>query len=84
MRYAVRCRDSEIARTGDAFGRYVSDVLGMNEEGAPATLEGAYVQLVETCTGHPAVTEQAGIGAGGLWLAPRLGGLLHQSDGNAS
>lgn len=41
----------------------------------PALITGLRVDTVESVAGSPAVTEAAGLGTHGVWLAPRLCGL---------
>lgn len=80
-RYEVTSDGSLLGETDERFGKYVCDVLGRKGQRAPKVLDGAHVQLVETRTGHPAAGEQLGLGAAGMWLAPRLGGLVELDAG---
>jgi hypothetical protein len=41
----------------------------------PRLITGARLDCVESVAGDPAETERAGLGAHGVWLAPRLCGL---------
>ncbi|MGU3292507.1 UvrD-helicase domain-containing protein [Williamsia sp. M5A3_1d] len=74
---------AEIGVTGKSFGRYINYEFGyrFRDKGWEGiSVEGLRLTSVETAAGDPRVTEAAGLGPSGLWLVPRLGGLVAPVD----
>ncbi|MEK8070724.1 ATP-dependent helicase [Rhodococcoides navarretei] len=74
---------SEIGMTGKQFGRYMNYEFGyrFKDEGWDGiTIEGMRLTSVETAAGDPRLGESVGLGPSGLWLIPRLGGLVAPVD----
>ncbi|MFC4035739.1 UvrD-helicase domain-containing protein [Streptomyces polygonati] len=77
--YAVVVRGQRIAVVSE---RFRTDLARMLHRGAhteaqkwPPVITGVRVDCVESVAGSSAVSEHAGLGAQGVWLAPRLCGL---------
>lgn len=64
------------ARTNEEFGRSVRKLFTIRNSGFPMVMNGATVMTVESVTGSPEVCAEAGLGESGIWLAPRLSGLV--------
>jgi hypothetical protein len=72
-------RDAEgvaFARTDEEFGRNLKKLFTIYNSAYPMVLHGATVMTVESVTGSPEVCSEAGLGESGIWLAPRLAGLV--------
>ncbi len=79
-RYVLRTDEGTvIGRTGPGFAHDLRRHLGFSKtrgEQWPEGFIGARVTSVECATGHPEETKLAGLGSSGMWLVPRLTGLI--------
>ncbi|MEP9394530.1 UvrD-helicase domain-containing protein [Gordonia sp. VNK1] len=68
----------ELGITNEWFGRAVADEFGyrFRDGWDGAAIEGLRLVAVETVAGDPRLTEDAGLGSSGLWLVPRVFGLV--------
>jgi DNA helicase-2/ATP-dependent DNA helicase PcrA len=64
-----------IGRTTDDFGSAFAKLFKIKPGTWPAELVDLMLASVETIAGDPRFTEEAGLGAGGFWLLPRVVGL---------
>ncbi|MDI3213226.1 UvrD-helicase domain-containing protein [Arthrobacter sp. AL12] len=81
-RYVLATRDGRvIGRTSQSFGYDFKRSFGFKYSRNwrwPAGFTGARVTSIECATGHPEETRLSGLGASGMWLVPRLTGLIRQ------
>ncbi|MHA7209662.1 UvrD-helicase domain-containing protein [Arthrobacter sp. MDT1-65] len=79
-RYVLRTEEGTvIGRTGPGFAHDLRRHLGFSRargEQWPAGFTGARVTSIECATGSPEETKRVGLGASGMWLVPRLTGLI--------
>ncbi|MEU4376957.1 UvrD-helicase domain-containing protein [Pseudonocardia alni] len=77
--YRILLEGIDIGRTSDGFGTALFRFLGGHAKYTPkrypGRIERVRIDAVETVAGSVASGERAGLGAAGVWLAPRLGGL---------
>ncbi|MGW5524842.1 UvrD-helicase domain-containing protein [Gordonia sp. NPDC003950] len=68
----------ELGITNEWFGRAIADEFGyrFRDGWDGAVIEGLRLVAVETVAGDPRLTEDAGLGSSGLWLVPRVFGLV--------
>ena len=68
----------ELGITNEWFGRAVADEFGyrFRDGWDGAVIEGLRLVAVETVAADPRLTEDAGLGSSGLWLVPRVFGLV--------
>lgn len=75
--YTAWAEDGPLGTTHETLGFYICEALGRDDPASwPPTLRGARVDMVETVLGAPLTSESAGLGGSGMWLAPRLVGLV--------
>ena len=81
-RYVLTTSDGrEIGRTSQQFGYDLKKTFGFAYSRNwkwPAGFTGARVTSIECATGHPEETRLSGLGSSGMWLVPRLTGLIRQ------
>ena len=66
-----------LGRSSESFNNAFNTVFGRRGGGAfPGRLFGLTLVSVETVAGEPQKTEQLEVGVSGLWLAPRITGLV--------
>lgn len=68
-----------IGRTSQSFSYALKKNLGfqgMRSQAWPTGFTGARVTSIECATGHPEETKLTGLGSSGMWLVPRLTGLI--------
>ncbi|OWM10965.1 hypothetical protein B7435_02180 [Mycolicibacterium peregrinum] len=66
-----------LGRTSEAFNTAFNTVFGRRDGGVfPGRLFGLTLVSVETVAGEPRKTERLDVGRSGLWLAPRITGLV--------
>lgn len=79
-RYVLQTPEgTPIGRTSIGFGYALKKAFswpGSRSWEWPPGFEGARITSLETATGNPEETEAAGLAASGLWLVPRLTGLI--------
>lgn len=64
------------ARTTEQFGRELRRIFTIGNAGWPTIINGATVMSIESVVGSPEFSEDAGLGESGIWLVPRLAGLV--------
>lgn len=64
------------ARTTEQFGREVRRIFTIGGARWPTIINGATVMSIESVVGSPEISEEAGLGESGIWLVPRLAGLI--------
>jgi hypothetical protein len=70
-----------LGRTSQSFGYDLKKIFGFKYSRNwkwPVGFTGARVTSIECATGHPEETRLSGLGASGMWLVPRLTGLIRQ------
>ncbi|WP_141215867.1 UvrD-helicase domain-containing protein [Rhodococcus sp. WWJCD1] len=65
-----------LARTTEQFGREMRRIFTIGGARWPTIIKGATVMSIESVVGSPEISEEAGLGESGIWLVPRLGGLI--------
>lgn len=78
-RYVLTTSDGKvIGRTSPAFAYALKKNFGFKTRSHewPAGFTGARVTSIECATGHPEETKLTGLGSSGMWLVPRLTGLI--------
>lgn len=77
-RYVLSTDDGQIiGRTSQAFAfSFKRSFANSRSWKWPRGFEGARIISIETATGHPSETVASGLGASGMWLVPRLTGLI--------
>lgn len=66
-----------LGRTSESFNMAFNTVFGRRDGGVfPGRLFGLTLVSVETVAGEPRKTERSDVGRSGLWLAPRITGLV--------
>lgn len=79
-RYVVATSDGRIiGRTSQSFAFALKKSFGLQysrKQAWPSGFTGARVTSIECATGHPEETKLAGLGSSGMWLVPRLTGLI--------
>ncbi|MHA7292467.1 UvrD-helicase domain-containing protein [Arthrobacter sp. HLT1-21] len=82
-RYQLTTDDGKvIGRTSTSFAYAFKNSLGFRKGGSfqwPAGFTGARVTSIECATGHPEETKLTGLGSSGMWLVPRLTGLIKRT-----
>jgi len=76
--YLFASEDGRIlGRSSESFNVAFNAAFGRKNSSAfPGRLFGLTLVSVETVAGKPGKTEEHGLGASGLWLAPRITGLV--------
>lgn len=64
------------ARTTENFGRELRRIFTIGSARWPMVLNGGTATSIESVVGSPEISEDAGLGESGIWLVPRLAGLL--------
>ncbi|WP_284981228.1 UvrD-helicase domain-containing protein [Arthrobacter sp. efr-133-TYG-118] len=81
-RYVLTTGDGRVlGRTSQSFGYDFKKCFGFKYSRNwkwPAAFTGARVTSIECATGHPEETRLSGLGSSGMWLVPRLTGLIRQ------
>jgi DNA helicase-2/ATP-dependent DNA helicase PcrA len=79
-RYTLTVSDGrEIGRTSQSFAYGLKQSFSSKYNRTyvwPDAFTGARVTSIECATGHPEETKLAGLGSSGMWLVPRLTGLI--------
>lgn len=79
-RYVLTTGDGTvIGRTSPSFAYALKKNFGFKSNRShewPAEFTGARVTSIECATGHPEETKLTGLGSSGMWLVPRLTGLI--------
>jgi DNA helicase-2/ATP-dependent DNA helicase PcrA len=79
-RYTLTTSDGRVlGRTSQSFAYALKRNLGFKGHRGqewPIAFTGARVTSIECATGHPEETKLAGLGSSGMWLVPRLTGLI--------
>lgn len=79
-RYVLTTSDGKIiGRTSPSFAYALKKNFGFKSNRShdwPAGFIGARVTSIECATGHPEETKLTGLGSSGMWLVPRLTGLI--------
>jgi DNA helicase-2/ATP-dependent DNA helicase PcrA len=79
-RYKLTTSDGRvIGRTSQSFAFALKKNFGFKGNRGqewPTAFTGTRVTSIECATGHPEETKLAGLGASGMWLVPRLTGLI--------
>lgn len=78
--YKILHQDRIVGITSKDFGKALYDTLHVNAGWVvnwPIVLSGLRVEGIDTVAGTPAAGQNAGLGAHGLWLRVRPGGLAH-------
>ena len=77
-RYLLRLSGGElVGRTTDKFGYAMKKAYSIRPGGNwPARFTGTRITSIECATGSPEDTRYAGLGDSGMWLLPRLTGLI--------
>lgn len=78
-RYELSTNDGRVlGRTSVPFAYALRKNLGFGNRQPkwPAAFTGARVTSIECASGHPEETRLAGLGSSGMWLVPRLTGLI--------
>nr|WP_296777397.1 ATP-dependent helicase [Rhodococcus sp. (in: high G+C Gram-positive bacteria)] len=65
-----------LARTTEPFGRELRRIFTIGNARWPTIIDGATVMSIESVVGSPEISEGAGLGESGIWLVPRLAGLV--------
>ncbi|MFC9998111.1 UvrD-helicase domain-containing protein [Nocardia sp. NPDC127526] len=65
-----------IGRSSESFGTAFLKAFGLGGRPLPKKLTGLSVVSVETVAAEPRMTEQTGLGGSGMWLVPRIAGLV--------
>lgn len=73
--YSLVVDGNPIGRTGESFGDDFAKAFKVRRGVWPAEISDLMLVSVETTTGDPRLSEQAGVGPGGFWLVPRVVGL---------
>ncbi len=77
--YAILSAGRPIGEVSERFRKDLHRLLKLNAgwevKRWPGRITGLRLDCVEAVAGSSAATDRAGLGAGGAWLAPRLGGL---------
>ncbi|OPX17057.1 UvrD-helicase domain-containing protein [Gordonia sp. i37] len=73
--YALTANGRPIGHTTDEFGEDFSATFKVRPGQWPAALTDMVLVSVETVAGDPNIAVEAGAGAGGFWLVPRVAGL---------
>ncbi|MET9199599.1 UvrD-helicase domain-containing protein [Gordonia sp. NPDC003585] len=68
----------ELGVTNEWFGRAIADEFGyrFRDGWDGVVIDGLRLVAVETVAGDPHLTEEAGLGSSGMWLVPRVFGLV--------
>lgn len=78
--YKLLTEDNEIiGKTSDSFGYGLKKSFAFKNRRNwtwPRGFSGGRVISIECATGHPEYTKSAGLGTSGMWLVPRLSGLI--------
>lgn len=75
--YLVKDSDGvAFARTSEQFGRDIRRIFMIGNARWPTILNGATTMSIESVAGSPEVSDELGIGDSGIWLVPRLAGLV--------
>lgn len=79
-RYVLTTSDGRvIGRTSQSFAYALKKNFGFkgsHGQAWPSGFAGARVTSIECATGHPEETKLTGLGSSGMWLVPRLTGLI--------
>jgi DNA helicase-2/ATP-dependent DNA helicase PcrA len=79
-RYVLTTSDGRvIGRTSQSFAYATKGNFGFKgsrNQAWPSGFTGARVTSIECATGHPEETKLTGLGSSGMWLVPRLTGLI--------
>lgn len=79
-RYVLTTSDGRlIGRTSQSFAYALKKSFGLQysrNQAWPSGFTGARVTSIECATGHPEETKLTGLGSSGMWLVPRLTGLI--------
>lgn len=79
-RYELTTTDGRrLGRTSQSFAFALKKNFGFKGNRSqewPTAFTGARVTSIECATGHPEETKLAGLGSSGMWLVPRLTGLI--------
>lgn len=79
-RYKLTTSDGRVlGRTSQSFAYALKKNFGFKGNRGqewPIAFTGARVTSIECATGHPEETKLAGLGSSGMWLVPRLTGLI--------
>lgn len=79
-RYVLKTSHGRIlGRTSQPFGYALKNAFkfkGSRTWNWPPAFSGARVTSIESATGHPEETKVTGLGSSGMWLVPRLTGLI--------
>ncbi|WP_143111479.1 UvrD-helicase domain-containing protein [Arthrobacter sp. ov118] len=79
-RYELTASDGRrLGRTSQSFAYALKKNFGFKGNRSqewPIAFTGARVTSIECATGHPEETRLAGLGSSGMWLVPRLTGLI--------
>ncbi|MFE4230359.1 UvrD-helicase domain-containing protein [Arthrobacter sp. NPDC056886] len=79
-RYVLSTNDGRVlGRTSQSFAFALKKNFGFRGNRGqewPTAFTGARVTSIECSTGHPEETKLAGLGSSGMWLVPRLTGLI--------
>ncbi|MGM9472468.1 UvrD-helicase domain-containing protein [Pseudarthrobacter sp. YS3] len=79
-RYVLTTSDGRIiGRTSQSFASALKKSFGLQysrNQAWPSGFTGARVTSIECATGHPEETKLMGLGSSGMWLVPRLTGLI--------
>lgn len=82
-RYVLTTGDGGvIGRTSTSFAYALKNSFGFRNSRSyqwPAGFTGARVTSIECATGHPEETKLTGLGSSGMWLVPRLTGLIKRT-----
>ena len=74
--YKVVWRDLDIGMMSERFGVQLMSVLKASSKWQyPKRIEGLSIDAIRTIGGDSLITNQEGLGPGGAWLAPSVGGL---------
>lgn len=76
-RFAVRHGGRVVGRTSAEFGVGLATMLhsAWSNSRLPDSIEGIFVEGLDTVAGHIGAGREAGLGPSGLWLRPRVAGL---------
>ncbi|MGO4245661.1 UvrD-helicase domain-containing protein [Paenarthrobacter sp. RAF54_2] len=79
-RYTLTTSDGRVlGRTSQSFAYALKQNFGFKGHRGhewPSAFTGARITSIECATGHPEETKLAGLGSSGMWLVPRLTGLI--------
>lgn len=73
--YSVHWNGKVIGMTSDTFGTHLGWLVGNSKWGFPKRIVDLSIDAVRSVGGDEMVARQAGLGPGGVWLAPALVGM---------